>query len=64
MGVFEQRCRNLDADLSHAHAIEYHLPAEVGRVLAYPSRSAHSSTFRGSLKLDSVAGTKFDVKAV
>lgn len=62
--VFEQRYRNLDTDLSHAHAIEYTLPAEVGPVLAYPSRSTHSATFLGSLKLESVAGTKFDVKVV
>ena len=62
--IFEQRYRNLDADLTHAHAIEYKAPAEVGPVLSNPSRSAHSSTFRGSLMLGTISGTKFDVKAV
>ena len=62
--VLSQRYRNLGADLSHAHAIETHLPAEVGMILAQPSRSQHASTFRGTLKFESLKGTKFDVPSV
>ena len=39
-------------DLEHAHAIEYSLPAEIGQVQSYKSRSNQASTFRGTLKLE------------
>lgn len=48
--VFKQKYRNLEADLSHAHAIEFHQPAEIGAIQAQRSRSMQSSTFRGTLK--------------
>ena len=51
-------------DLEHAHAIEYSLPAEIGQVQSYKSRSNQASTFRGTLKLESLVGTKFDVPDV
>ena len=59
-----QRYKNLAVDLEHSLAIEYHLPAEVGFVRTHKSRAQHSSTFRGSLKLESLKGTKFDVRVV
>jgi len=62
--VFKQKYRNLEADLSHAHAIEYSLRAEVGPVQTNKARSTQSSTFRGTLKYESLAGTKFDVPDV
>ena len=65
--VFKQKYRNLEADLGHAFALEFPLGdyrAEVGEVHAYPSRSKQSSTFRGTLKYESLAGTKFDVPDV
>ena len=58
------RYRNLDADLVHAHAIEYSLPAEIGAIQSHRSRSTKASTFRGTLKYESLAGTKFDVPDV
>jgi len=59
--VLRQRYRNLEADLTHAHAIEVDLPAEVGTIcISQPSRSSASSTFYGTLKFESLAGTKFD----
>ena len=58
------RFRNLGMDLEHAHAIEYSLPAEIGQVQSYKSRSNQASTFRGTLKLESLVGTKFDVPDV
>ena len=51
---------NLEADLTHAHAIEYSLRPEIGAVHAHQSRSQQASTFRGTLKYESLAGTKFD----
>ena len=45
--VYKQKYRNLGADLSHAHAIEYSLPFEIGDVQSYKSRSTTASTFRG-----------------
>ena len=62
--VLKQRFRNLGMDLEHAHAIEYSLPAEIGQVQSYKSRSNQASTFRGTLKLESLVGTKFDVPDV
>ena len=65
--VFKQKYRNLEADLGHAFALEFPLGdyrAEVGEVHAYPSRSKQSSTFRGTLKYESLAGTKCDVPDV
>ena len=59
-----RRFRNLGMDLEHAHAIEYSLPAEIGQVQSYKSRSNQASTFRGTLKLESLVGTKFDVPDV
>ena len=50
--------------IEHAHAIEYSLPAEIGQVQSYKSRSNQASTFRGTLKLESLVGTKFDVPDV
>ena len=49
--VLAQRYSNLGADLSHALAIEETLPAELGAVVAHPSRSTHGSTFRGTCAL-------------
>ena len=60
----DRRFRNLGMDLEHAHAIEYSLPAEIGQVQSYKSRSNQASTFRGTLKLESLVGTKFDVPDV
>jgi len=62
--VFKQKYRNLEADLTHSHAIEYSLRPEIGPVQTHNSRSAQSSTFRGTLKYESLAGTKFDVPDV
>ena len=62
--VFKQKYRNLEADLAHAHAIEFSLRPEIGDVQSHKSRSNHSSTFRGTLKYESLAGTKFDVPDV
>ena len=59
-----RRFRNLGMDLEDAHAIEYSLPAEIGQVQSYKSRSNQASTFRGTLKLESLVGTKFDVPDV
>ena len=62
--VFKQKYRNLEADLGHAHAIEFSLRPEIGAVQSHKSRSMTSSTFRGTLKYESLAGTKFDVPDV
>jgi hypothetical protein len=62
--VFQQKYRNLEADLDHACKIEWHLRPEIGAVQAQKSRSTHASTFRGTLKYESLAGTKFDVPDV
>lgn len=62
--VFKQKYRNLEADLAHAHAIEFSVRPEIGAVQANQSRSMQSSTFRGTLKYESLAGTKFDVPDV
>jgi len=65
--VFTQKYRNLEADLGHSHAIEVPmgmLRAEIGAVQSQKSRSTQSSTFRGTLKFESLAGTKFDVAGV
>lgn len=62
--VLKQKYRNLEADLGHAHIIEFNLPAEIGSVQAQRSRSQQASTFRGTLKYESLAGTKFDVPDV
>jgi hypothetical protein len=62
--VFQQKYRNLEADLEHAHAIEFSLRPEIGPIQSNRSRSTHSSTFRGTLKYESLAGTKFDVAEV
>ena len=58
------RFRNLEADQMHAFAIELHLPAEIGPVQTHKSRSTQASTFRGTLKRESLVGTKFDVPDV
>lgn len=62
--VFKQKYRNLEADLAHSHAIEFSQRAEMGPVQSHKSRSSTSSTFRGTLKYESLAGTKFDVPDV
>jgi len=65
--VFKQKYRNLEADLAHSHSIELptgKLRAEIGAVQSQKSRSTESSTFRGTLKYESLAGTKFDVPDV
>ena len=62
--VFKQKYRNLEADLTHAHKIEFSMRPEIGAVHAQRSRSTQSSTFRGTLKYESLAGTKFDVAEV
>lgn len=62
--VFKQKYRNLEADLEHAHKIEYSLRPEIGPIQTQKSRSTNSSTFRGTLKFESLAGTKFDVAEV
>lgn len=62
--VFKQKYRNLEADLKHAHEIEFSLRPEIGAVQSHKSRSTQSSTFRGTLKYESLAGTKFDVAHV
>lgn len=62
--VFKQKYRNLEADLGHSHAIEFSLAPEMGAVQTHKSRSTQSSTFRGTLKYESLAGTKFDVPDV
>jgi len=62
--VFKQKFRNLEADQTHAHAIEVSTPAEIGEVQSHKSRSMTASTFRGTLKYESLAGTKFDVSDV
>ena len=62
--VFKQKYRNLEADLAHSHAIEFSQRAEMGPVQSHKSRSSMSSTFRGTLKYESLAGTKFDVPDV
>ena len=62
--VFKQKYRNLESDLAHAHAIEFSLRPEVGFVQAQKTRSTTASTFRGTLKFESLAGTKFDVPDV
>ena len=64
LDVLKQKFRNLEADLSHAHAIEFNLAAEIGPVQTHKSRSAQASTFRGTLKRESLVGTKFDVPDV
>jgi len=64
LAVLRQRYRNLEADLTHAHALEAHMPAEIGAVISHQSRSFQSSTFRGTLKFESLVGTKFDVPDV
>ena len=62
--IFKQKYRNLEADLGHSHAIEYSFRPEIGLVPAQKSRSTQSSTFRGTLKHESLVGTKFDVPDV
>lgn len=62
--IVQQRFRNLEADQSHAHAIEFSLQPEIGPVQTHKSRSSQASTFRGTLKHESLAGTKFDVPDV
>jgi len=62
--IFKQKYRNLEADLLHSHAIEYSLRPEIGPVQTHKTRSTQSSTFRGTLKYESLAGTKFDVPDV
>ena len=62
--MFKQKYRNLEADLTHAHKIEFSMRPEIGAVHAQRSRSTQSSTFRGTLKYESLAGTKFDVPDV
>lgn len=62
--VFKQKYRNLEADLAHSHSIEFSLRPEMGPVQTHKSRSTQSSTFRGTLKYESLAGTKFDVPDV
>ena len=64
LDVLKQKFRNLEADQSHAHAIEFHLQAEIGPVQTHKSRSSQASTFRGTLKRESLVGTKFDVPDV
>lgn len=64
MEVFKQKYRNLEADLAHSHAIEFSLRPEIGPIQSHKSRSTQSSTFRGTLKYESLAGTKFDVPDV
>ena len=62
--VLKQKFRNLEADISHAFAIEFNLQAEIGPVQTHKSRSTQASTFRGTLKRESLVGTKFDVPDV
>jgi len=65
--IFKQKYRNLEADQSHSHSIETHAsmrPEIAPEVQAQKSRSTQSSTFRGTLKYESLAGTKFDVPDV
>ena len=38
--MYKQKYRNLEADLSHAHAIEFSVPAEIGLVQSHKSRCA------------------------
>jgi len=66
-GILCQKYRNLEADQQHAHAIEFQVglrPEISPLVQAQHSRSTQSATFRGTLKYESLAGTKFDVPAV
>ena len=62
--MFKQKYRNLEADLEHSHKIEWHLRPEIGGIQTHKSRSTQASTFRGTLKYESLAGTKFDVPDV
>lgn len=63
--IFKQKYRNLEADQQHAHAIEFHLQPEISPLVqAQRTRSTQASTFRGTLKYESLAGTKFDVPDV
>ena len=32
LAVYKQKYKNLEADLEHAHAIEFSVPAEIGMV--------------------------------
>lgn len=64
MELLQLRYRNLECDLTHAHALEPNLPAEIGFIRTYRSRGEHASTFRGTLKFEALAGTKFDCPAV
>ena len=62
--VFNQKYRNLEADLAHGHKIEFSMQPEIGPIQTHKSRSTTASTFRGTLKYESLAGTKFDVAQV
>jgi len=62
--VLRQRYRNLELDMTHSFALETVAQAEIGSVKTHNSRSEQSSTFRGSLKLEALTGTKFDVPDV
>jgi hypothetical protein len=65
--IFKQKYRNLEADLTHSHAIEFQStirPEIAPLVQAHKSRSNTSSTFRGTLKFESLVGTKFDCAGV
>jgi len=65
--IFKQKYRNLEADLTHSHAIEFQStirPEISPLVQAHKSRSNTSSTFRGTLKYESLVGTKFDCAGV
>ena len=50
--VLKQKYRNLEADLTHSHRIEWSLRAEIGDIQTQRSRSMQGSTFRGTLKYE------------
>ncbi|KAG8464030.1 hypothetical protein KFE25_000198 [Diacronema lutheri] len=56
--VLRQKYKNLDKDVAHAFAMEFNAPPACEVLPTNVSRAQQSSTFRGTLKLESLSGSK------
>ncbi|KAJ1617233.1 hypothetical protein T492DRAFT_1101425 [Pavlovales sp. CCMP2436] len=56
--LLRQKYKNLTQDVEHAFTMEFHTPPICEVVLSNVSRGKQSSAFRGTLKLESLSGSK------
>jgi len=58
LAVLKQKYKNLDKDMAHAFTMEFKAPPACEVLPTAVSRADHGSTFRGTIKIESLAGSK------